>query len=214
MRLVAALLMGAFCAVAPAALAEEPMLRVGRDFPEPKKLHDVVPRYPSELVSTPVSSLVFLDCSIGSDGKIFKISILRGAPGFNESAVRAVREWIYAPTIRDGEPVAIQMTIVIGFLVSTPHKELLEGALHDEHEQVRITAATMATEAPYRKHAPKLLAGALADSSVNVRLAAAESLGRIGPKAKDALPALQKALTDLDEGVRNAAREAIGKITG
>lgn len=194
------------------------MLRVGRDVPEPTKVHSVLPRYPSELVSSPVSALVFLDCSVGPDGKIFRISILRGAAGFNEAAVVAVRDWVYAPTIRDGKPVAVQMMITIGFHVSgaptTPHKKLLEGALRDEHEQVRIAAATMANGEQNRKHAPKLLADALADGSVNVRLAAAESLGKIGPKAKDALPALQKALNDPEEGVRNAAREAIGKIRG
>lgn len=47
-----------------------------------------------------------------------------------------------------------------------------------------------------------------------VRRGAAESLGKIGPDAKAAVPALRKALRDADEFVRSAAAEALAKVQG
>src|SRR5262245_61421376 len=46
----------------------------------------------------------------------------------------------------------------------------------------------------------------------DVRLAAAEALGLIGPEAKAAVPALAAALGDSDRFVRVAAADALGKI--
>ncbi len=46
------------------------------------------------------------------------------------------------------------------------------------------------------------------------RIAAAETLGRFGKLAEQAVPVLQGALTDLDPEVRRAASEAILRITG
>jgi hypothetical protein len=57
------------------------------------------------------------------------------------------------------------------------------------------------------------LVEALGDRDVNVRAAAAVTLGRIGPEAKAALPALRRALKDLEGGVQNSASQAIRKLT-
>jgi HEAT repeat protein len=45
-----------------------------------------------------------------------------------------------------------------------------------------------------------------------MRAAAAEALGKIGPEAKEAVPVLREALEDKDEGVRQAAAEALQRI--
>jgi HEAT repeat protein len=52
----------------------------------------------------------------------------------------------------------------------------------------------------------------LKDGSVNVRVATANVLGALGPKARPAVAALRKALEDRDESVRAAAAEALKKI--
>jgi hypothetical protein len=50
------------------------------------------------------------------------------------------------------------------------------------------------------------------DAEAEDRVPAAEALGRIGPEAKEAIPALVKALRDEDKNVREAARWALENI--
>jgi HEAT repeat protein len=65
--------------------------------------------------------------------------------------------------------------------------------------------------------APKsvpLLVKALGEPDAMTRLHAAESLGLLGPLAKDAAPALQKAVQDANADVREAATKALKAIGG
>jgi HEAT repeat protein len=52
----------------------------------------------------------------------------------------------------------------------------------------------------------------LGDSDSSIRYRAAESLGELGPDAKEAVPALQRALTDTVPAVRIRATNALSKI--
>lgn len=56
------------------------------------------------------------------------------------------------------------------------------------------------------------LSGALEDPSAGARNRAAEALGRIGPRARPALPMLLKAATDRDWSVRSLVVQALPKI--
>jgi len=63
-----------------------------------------------------------------------------------------------------------------------------------------------------RKIAIPLLITALRHTDATTRRTAAIILGKIGPDAKEALPALRVLLLDDDQPVRDAAQEAITKI--
>ena len=52
----------------------------------------------------------------------------------------------------------------------------------------------------------------LADPNAEVRVFAAEGLGRVGGKAKGALPALFRAVQDPDDDVRREAEDALFRI--
>ena len=43
------------------------------------------------------------------------VEVLRSVPLLDEAAVAAVRQWRYEPTLVDGEPVSILMTLTINF---------------------------------------------------------------------------------------------------
>jgi HEAT repeat protein len=72
--------------------------------------------------------------------------------------------------------------------------------------QIQPASAQIAAKA-----APVLVAGLAAPLALS-RQWAAEALGSLGPRAKEAVPALQKALTDEDKEVRTAAKKALGAI--
>lgn len=87
--------------------------------------------------------------------------------------------------------------------------------LKDQKVNVRIHAASALGGSVGRgvaSRAVPALAEALQDQSAIVRCTAAESLGWIGPKAKDAMPSLIAALRDHDTHVRIAAAEASIRI--
>lgn len=75
------------------------------------------------------------------------------------------------------------------------------GVLEDEKSPAEV-----------RARAVKALGAALADPSSEVRVAAGEALGEIGPAAGAALPALRMALADEDKWVRKEAARAIKSI--
>ena len=58
----------------------------------------------------------------------------------------------------------------------------------------------------------RVLTDGMQDQLLEVRLAAIEALGTLGPEAKAALPVLRAAKTDAQSAVREAAAEAIRKI--
>jgi periplasmic protein TonB len=44
--------------------------------------------------------------------------VLRPAPLFEQAAITAVRQWRFSPTLLNGEPVPIVMTVTIGFTLT------------------------------------------------------------------------------------------------
>jgi HEAT repeat protein len=56
------------------------------------------------------------------------------------------------------------------------------------------------------------LISALRDDDIEVRLAAADALGQVGPAAQPALEPLWRLIRDPDEDVRDSALRAIKKI--
>jgi HEAT repeat protein len=86
----------------------------------------------------------------------------------------------------------------------------LEKLLHDSERDVRLEALDALGRCGKPAVAPLL--ESLKDLDSNILVHAAESLGRIGPEAKEALPALSLLLKDDVEEVRNVAAAALKKI--
>ncbi len=98
----------------PAARSDEPF-RVGGGIRPPAKINDVPPAYPPEAQEARVQGVVVLDATIDPTGEVSDIEVLRSVPLLDEAAVAAVRQWRYEPTLVDGEPVSILMTVTINF---------------------------------------------------------------------------------------------------
>jgi TonB family protein len=106
-----------------AALAPPPPpsmqpVRVGGEIKEPRKLKDVPPVYPDIARQARVQGVVILECEIGPDGRVTEVKVLRGIPLLDAAAMEAVRQWVYTPTLLNGVPVPVIMTVTVNFRLS------------------------------------------------------------------------------------------------
>jgi protein TonB len=102
----------------PDALAVPPppkAIRVGGVVQEPRKLKHVPPVYPQHALSARIQGVVILECTINPRGEVEGVQILRGLPLLDEAAVEAVRQWQYTPTLVDGVPMPVIMTVTVNF---------------------------------------------------------------------------------------------------
>jgi protein TonB len=93
-------------------------VRVGGQIKEPKKIKDVKPVYPDIAKQARVQGLVILECTISPQGKVTDVKVLRGLPLLDAAAEEAVKQWVYTPTLLNGVPVPVIMTVTVNFRLS------------------------------------------------------------------------------------------------
>jgi TonB family protein len=95
----------------PAAAPLTSPLRVGSNIPEPKLLKRVDPVYPAGTVP---ASVTVAEIIIGGDGRVTEVRILRSTGvTVDTAAIAALRQWVYQPTLLNGVPVPVIMTVTI-----------------------------------------------------------------------------------------------------
>jgi protein TonB len=90
-------------------------VRVGGAIKEPKKLKHVPPEYPELARQSRVQGVVIVEARLSPDGRVQEVKVLRGVPLLDEAALQAVRQWAYTPTLVDGVPVPVVMTVTVHF---------------------------------------------------------------------------------------------------
>jgi len=93
-------------------------VRVGGQIKEPKKLKNVNPTYPDIAKQARVQGVVILECTISPQGKVTDVKVLRGIPLLDAAAIEAVKQWVYSPTLLNGVPVPVIMTVTVNFRLS------------------------------------------------------------------------------------------------
>jgi protein TonB len=93
-------------------------VRVGGQIKEPKKINNVNPTYPDIAKQARVQGVVILECTISPQGKVTDVKILRGIPLLDQAAIDAVKQWTYTPTLLNGVPVPVIMTVTVNFKLS------------------------------------------------------------------------------------------------
>lgn len=109
----------AAAAPAPATTAAG-RIRVGGSVRAPMKLHDVRPLYPASMREAGREGVVPIDATIGADGTVTSVRILTADvhPDFALAAADAVRQWRFTPTLLNGSPVEVVMTVSVRFTLS------------------------------------------------------------------------------------------------
>jgi TonB family protein len=92
-----------------------PPVRVGGDIRAPMKVSDVKPVYPPLAQAARVQGIVIVEGLIDEQGNIADVKVLRGVPLLDDAAVGAVRQWKYRPTLLNGVPVPVIMTMTVTF---------------------------------------------------------------------------------------------------
>jgi protein TonB len=90
-------------------------IRVGGNVQAARILNRVQPVYPPLARQTRISGTVRLHAIISKDGTIQQLEVMSGHPLLQQSALDAVRQWRYQPTLLNGEPVEVDTTIDVIF---------------------------------------------------------------------------------------------------
>jgi len=103
----------------PRPRAAEPV-RVGGNIRVPRKLVDVRPVYPPAMRAAGREGVVEIEAVIGQDGTVSAVRVLSAAihPDFAIAAADAVRQWRFSPTLLNGAPVEVLMTVSVTFNLS------------------------------------------------------------------------------------------------
>ncbi|MCC7176802.1 MAG: TonB family protein [Acidobacteria bacterium] len=92
-------------------------LRVGGNIRAPKKLKHVGPEYPQAMRELGLEGVVPMEALIGKDGTVSSVRLLSAQvhPDFARAAEDAVRQWLFSPTLLNGEAVEVRMTVSVRF---------------------------------------------------------------------------------------------------
>ena len=93
-------------------------VKVGGMIKPPARTKYVAPQYPDIARSARVQGVVILEAVIGADGKVEQARVLRSQPLLDEAALAAVRAWEYTPTLLNGQPTPVIMTVTVQFKLS------------------------------------------------------------------------------------------------
>jgi protein TonB len=88
---------------------------VGGNVQAARLVNKVQPFYPPLARQTRISGTVKLHAIIGKDGSVQQLVMVSGHPLLVQSALDAVRQWRYQPTLLNGEPVEVDTEIDVIF---------------------------------------------------------------------------------------------------
>lgn len=91
-------------------------VRIGGQVRPPARLVYVAPKYPPLALSSRVHGLVILEAVIAADGAVQDVRVLKSDHALlDPAATEAVRQWRFTPTLLNGQPVPVVMTVTVSF---------------------------------------------------------------------------------------------------
>ena len=81
-------------------------------------VHSVMPVYPPEAVAQKLKGPVILQATIGRDGAVEDLKIVRGSFLLSKAAIAAVKQWRFQPYTLNGHPAEMQTLLTINFPIS------------------------------------------------------------------------------------------------
>ena len=98
----------------PPVVSDKP-IRPGGLVKYPEKVRDVRPIYPRLALDGKVEGRVIIEAVIGVDGQVKDARILRSIALLDRAALDAVQQWRFTPTLLNGVPVPVIITVTVDF---------------------------------------------------------------------------------------------------
>jgi periplasmic protein TonB len=93
-------------------------IRVSQLVQPPRKIVDVRPTYPEIARLAHVEGTVVLEAIVNPAGRVDHLRVVASVPLLDAAALDAVRQWRYTPSVLNGQPVAVLMTVTVRFTLS------------------------------------------------------------------------------------------------
>ncbi len=93
-------------------------IRVGGNVQQAKLVRQPRPMYPPLAKQARIQGVVKLSAIISKDGTIQHLEVISGHPLLVPAALEAVKQWVYQPTLLNGEPVEVITQIDVNFTLS------------------------------------------------------------------------------------------------
>jgi TonB family protein len=88
-------------------------IRVGGNVQQVALLRQVQPTYPPDAKRNHIQGTVLLHAIVAKDGTMKELLVISGPPELYPSALDAVRQWVYKPTLLQGQPVEVDTSISV-----------------------------------------------------------------------------------------------------
>jgi TonB family protein len=101
--------------IAPSLLAALEPVSLSEELSRKLVLQKILPRYPEQAVKARLQGPVVLQASIGRDGTIQDLKLVRGSFLLGQAAYRAVKQWRYQPYLVNGRAVEAETFVTVDF---------------------------------------------------------------------------------------------------
>ena len=82
----------------------------------PRLIREVKPFYPPAAVKAGIGGAVRLECVVLADGTVGDVHVLEGIePSLDAEAIKALKQWTFAPGSKDGTAVPVSVKVEIAF---------------------------------------------------------------------------------------------------
>jgi TonB family protein len=94
------------------------VVRPGNGVTIPRLIRNVKPQYTAEAMRAKIQGSVMVECVVNTDGTVSNVRVIRSLDatfGLDQEAIKAAKQWLFAPGTRNGEPVPVMVSIELTF---------------------------------------------------------------------------------------------------
>ncbi len=82
----------------------------------PAKIHTQPPVYPPMAIAARIQGIEIIEAIISTTGAVQDARVMRSpSPLLDQAALEAVRQWVFTPTLLNGNPVPVILTVTVEF---------------------------------------------------------------------------------------------------